>query len=511
MSIQSPPNLTPESIGALVGAGINDWGGVSPVTPDFVNPEAPWPELALLAELTARAGKVLVERLAIYPRYLFAAPWLDPKLRPMAIRRIDAEGLGRDESWRPGSGLPLPVLEPVCTSGIRISTPLHGIVERARAGQRLSEGEIVQLFEVRGPAFHAVTEAADELRRDVIGQEVTYVVNRNINYTNICSYRCGFCAFSKGKTAETLRGKAYLIDETEIVRRSREAWERGATEVCLQGGIHPSFDGRTYLGICSAVRSALPAMHVHAFSPLEIWHGATTLGMALVDYLKGLKDAGLGTLPGTAAEILDDEVRRQICPDKLSTEQWLSVVKAAHRVGLRTTSTIMFGHVDSSVHWARHLLTLRDLQAETGGFTEFVPLPFVAAEAPIFLRGQCRAGPTLRESILMHAVARLVLYPLFRNVQTSWVKMGPDGAAIALRSGANDLGGTLMNESITRAAGGRNGQEMAPEAMERVIYGVGRTPVQRTTLYGRPREERTRVSFSAAPLMELQVLAATRP
>jgi FO synthase len=507
-SIQSPPNLTPESIGALVDAGINDWGGVSPVTPDFVNPEAPWPNLDLLDRLTADAGKVLAERLAIYPRYARASEeWLDPRMRPPSLRFLDASGLAREETWRPGSGAPAPSLVRPGGAGGRIPSAISAAISRARSGERLTEGEIARLFEARGPAFHALATAADELRREAAGDTVTYVVNRNINYTNICTYRCGFCAFSKGKTSEALRGKAYLLDHEEVVRRSREAWERGATEVCLQGGIHPSYDGKTYIGICRAVKTALPEMHVHAFSPLEVWHGATTLGLSLRDYLQALKQTGLGTLPGTAAEILDDEVRAQICPDKLTTAQWLNVVETAHEVGIKTTATIMFGHVDSPLHWARHLLRLRDLQARSGGFTEFVPLPFVASEAPLYLKGKCRSGPSLRESILMHAVARLVLHPLFRNIQTSWVKMGPDGAAQALRAGANDLGGTLMNESITRAAGGKNGQEMVPEAMESVIRELGRVPLQRTTLYGRPPEARRRASFDAPPLTPIRSLA----
>ena len=332
------------------------------------------------------------------------------------------------------------------------------------------------------------------------GETVRYVVNRNINYTNICYYRCRFCAFSKGKTHEALRGTPYDLDLDEVVRRSREAWDRGATEVCLQGGIHPDYTGATYLGICRAIKEALPDMHVHAFSPLEVTQGAATLGLSLHDFLAQLKQAGLGTLPGTAAEILDDDVRKIICPDKVNTAQWLDVVSTAHRLGLRTTSTIMYGHVERPVSWARHLLVLRDLQAETGGITEFVPLPFVHMEAPMYLRGQARKGPTLREAVLMHAVARLALHPLITNIQTSWVKMGPEGAALCLNAGANDLGGTLMNESISRAAGTQHGQEFPPEAMEALIRSIGRIPVQRDTLYRPAPAERRAVSFNAAEL-----------
>jgi FO synthase len=297
-----------------------------------------------------------------------------------------------------------------------------------------------------------------------------------------------------------LRGRPYDLTLDEIARRAREAWARGAVEVCLQGGIHPDYSGETYLAICRALKAAVPCLHVHAFSPLEITQGAATLGRTVADFLAELKAAGLGSLPGTAAEILDDEVRAIICPDKVSTAQWLAVIEAAHRLGLRTTATIMFGHVDTPRHWARHLLHLRRLQTRTSGFTEFVPLPFVPMEAPMQLRGQSRFGPTFREAVLMHAVARLALHPLIPNIQTSWVKMGPAGAAACLAAGANDLGGTLMNESITRAAGAAHGQEMPPEAMEQLIRSIGRNPWQRTTLYRPAPPERIAASFGAPPL-----------
>jgi FO synthase len=313
---------------------------------------------------------------------------------------------------------------------------------------------------------------------------VTYVVNRNINYTNICTYGCKFCAFSKGRHSFESREKPYDLGLDEVAKRTREAWERGATEVCLQGGIRPGYTGDTYLSIVHAVKSAAPAIHMHAFSPLEVWHGAQTLGLRLRAYLAKLKAAGLSSLPGTAAEILDDEVRAVLCPDKISTAQWLEVMKAAHAVGLKSTATIMFGHVDRYRHWARHLLRVRELQERTGGFTEFVPLPFVHMEAPIYLRGRARKGPTFREAVLMHAVARLVLDPVITNIQASWVKMGPDGAALCLEAGANDMGGVLMNESITRAAGAVHGQELSADALERLIIAAGRTPRQRTTGYG---------------------------
>jgi FO synthase len=356
----------------------------------------------------------------------------------------------------------------------------------ARAGEELSEAAIAALFSVEGRDLHAVLDAADRLRAEVVGDTVTYVVNRNINYTNICGYHCGFCAFSKGRGSQDLRGPAYDLGLEEIARRTVEAAEAGATEVCLQGGIHPQYTGETYLAIVDAVKSAVPDMHIHAFSPLEVTHGARTLGLALDEYLARLRSAGLSTLPGTAAEILDDEVRAVICPDKLRTSEWLEVMRAAHVAGLRSTATIMFGHVDQPVHWARHLLRIRRLQAETGGFTELVPLPFVHMEAPLWRRGLARSGPTLREAVLMHAIARLTLHPFIANIQASWVKMGPAGAALCLAAGANDLGGTLMNESITRAAGGVNGQQLDAAALQAICRDMGRPAAQRTTLYERP-------------------------
>jgi len=503
MNIQAPPNLMPEAIEAMVAAGINDWGGVSPVTPDHVNPEAPWPTLDLLAQRTAAAGKLLVERLAIYPEYARApAKWLDPALRTPTLRLIDTHGLARTDPWSPGADTSPPPASR--RSGNRaLTAPLEPILARATAGETLSERDVVMLFEARGDAFDLVCETADRLRREVNGNTVSYVVTRNINYTNICYFRCQFCAFSKGKLSENLRGRPYNLDMDEIVRRCEEAWERGATEVCLQGGIHPEYTGATYLGVVRAIKAAVPGLHVHAFSPLEIWQGAKTLGRSLPDYLAGLRDAGLSSLPGTAAEILDDEVRAIICPDKIKTAEWLEVMEAAHRVGLRATVTIMYGHVDRYEHWARHLLRVRALQAQTGGFTEFVPLPFIPMEAPISLKGGARLGPTYREAVLMHAVGRLALHPLIPNIQTSWVKLGAEGAAACLNAGCNDLGGTLMNESISRAAGASFGQEMPPEAMVSLIRALGRTPRQRTTLYGDASAERLTASFGAAPLSDL--------
>ena len=497
MNIQAPPNLQPGALARLIAAGINDWGGVSPVTPDHVNPERPWPALEALAHATAQAGKILLERLAVYPGFVARRDrWIAPALHARVLRLIDADAFAREEAWAPGLNVApprVPALGPAPGS-------LTPILQRAAKGAELSEAEIVALFSARGENLREVCAAADALRAQACGDHVSYVVTRNINYTNVCLYRCAFCAFSKGKTHEHLRGRPYDLALDEIVRRAREAWARGAVEVCLQGGIHPDYSGETYLAICRAIKAAVPGLHIHAFSPLEIWQGAATLGMEVADFLLELKAAGLASLPGTAAEILDDEVRAVICPDKVTTAQWLEVIAAAHRAGLATTATIMFGHVDAPRHWARHLLHLRWLQGETGGFTEFVPLPFVPMEAPMQLRGRSRFGPTFREAVLMHAVARLALHPLIANIQTSWVKMGPAGAAACLEAGANDLGGTLMNESITRAAGAAHGQEMPPAAMEDLIRSLGRTPWQRTTLYQPAPAERTVASFAAPPL-----------
>ncbi|HEY7298039.1 MAG TPA: 5-amino-6-(D-ribitylamino)uracil--L-tyrosine 4-hydroxyphenyl transferase CofH [Xanthobacteraceae bacterium] len=506
MNIQAPPNLSCGPLTALIAAGINDWGGVSPVTIDHVNPEAPWPEIKLLEQRTAQAGKLLVERLAVYPEYATnAGRWLDPQLHAGVLRASDSEGYARADDWVPGSGRPTPLSWSGRKSGCFAPDRLKGILDRASNGDALPEADLASLFSARGNDFHRVCKAADDLRARMCGEEVSYVVNRNINYTNICYFRCKFCAFSKGKLALNLRGKPYNLGLEEIQRRSIEAWERGATEVCLQGGIHPDYTGATYLEICRAIRKATPGLHIHAFSPLEIWQGAATLGTPVVTFLEQLKGAGLGTLPGTAAEILDDDVRAIICPDKVTTRQWIEVIEAAHSIGLRTTSTIMFGHIDGPQPWARHLLELRRLQERTGGITEFVPLPFVPMETPIYLQGRARSGPTFREAVLMHAVARLALHPHIVNIQASWVKLGPEGLKWCLRSGANDIGGTLMNESISRAAGATHGEEMPPEQMEKLIRSIGRRPRQRTTLYGDPPDTQRRASFEAGPLQAMSV------
>ena len=507
MNLQAPPNLSSgnqnnaNNLKALIDAGINDWGGISPITPDHVNPEAPWPELQELSRITAECSgkdetpKIMTERLAIYPEYaLNAEIWLDEILRPPVLHVCDSEGFARTDSWSPGQETrPPEIFNPQNNfREMRISLEIEKILQSQKTKTEWSETEIEKLLRSRGNDFDAVCLAADELRKQINGDVVTYVVNRNINYTNICTFRCGFCAFSKGKMSENLRGKPYDLKLEEIVLRTKEAWERGATEVCLQGGIHPNYTGQTYLDICTAIKTAVPDMHIHAFSPLEIWQGAQTLGLSVEEFLRRLRAAGLDTLPGTAAEILDDEVRSLICPDKLNTEEWLSVMRDAHEVGLRTTATMMYGHLEKPKHLARHFLRLRELQKQTsrtgrsGVFTEFVPLPFVHMEAPIFLKGKTRKGPTFREAVLVHAVARLVLHPYFHNIQTSWVKMGPEGVKICLKAGVNDLGGTLMNESITRAAGAVHGQEMSPQRLEKIIRNTGLIPRQRTTLYSTP-------------------------
>lgn len=499
-NIQIPPNLSYANYPTLLDAGINDWGGISPVTPDHVNPEAPWPQIGTLAAATASHGSTLVQRLAVYPEYALKSEiWQHKDLAPRVLSEIDADGFARGSPWAVGLDEPVPAKSSPIVVKARGGS-LDRIVTSAMAGVRLEEDDIVRLFSARDTALDEICNAADGLRRSTSGDVVRYVVNRNINYTNVCTYRCHFCAFSKGKIDDSLRGPAYDLSFDEIARRVKEAWDRGASEVCMQGGINPHYTGQTYIDIVRAVKSAEPRMHVHAFSPLEITQGARTLDMPIARFLEKLRDAGLGTLPGTAAEILDDRVRAVICPDKLSTAEWLGVVETAHRVGLKTTSTIMFGHVERPRSWARHLLHLRDLQERSGGLTEFVPLPFVHMEAPIYLRGKARRGPTWRECLLMHAVPRLVLHPLITNIQTSWVKLGPAGAKQALQAGANDLGGTLMNESISRAAGTLHGQEFPPEEMERLISGLGRVPKQRTTLYNDADDTLRDRSFGCAPL-----------
>jgi len=483
--VQAPPNLS-DDLGPLLDAGIDDWGGVSPVTADHVNPERAWPALDVLRQATEAAGHTLAPRLTVYPSFaLDPERWLDPALRFAVLDASDAEGLARDASWCSGGeeppplllGGPAPLHAP--TRGGAVAEVLAGVA----LGQEVGAAEIVTLFGARGPEVRMVAEVADDLRRQVVGDAVTFVRNRNINYTNVCTFKCRFCAFSKGPLSLNLRGAPYLLELDEITRRVAEAEAEGATEVCLQGGIHPSFDGDYYLHVLEAVREASTAIHIHGFTALEVTEGARRSEVPLAEYLTRLKEAGLKTLPGTAAEILDDDVRAILCPDKISTDEWLDAHRTAHSVGLRSNITIMFGSVEHPHSWARHMMVTRALQRETGGFTEFVPLPFVHMATPIYLQRKARRGPTFRETLLMHAVARIAYAGDLDNIQVSWVKMGAEGARQVLQAGVNDLGGTLMDENISRAAGAQHGQRMGVEELEAIVAPLGRPLVQRSTLY----------------------------
>ncbi|MBI3686042.1 MAG: 5-amino-6-(D-ribitylamino)uracil--L-tyrosine 4-hydroxyphenyl transferase CofH [Actinobacteria bacterium] len=510
--LQAPPNLS-DDFGTLLDAGIDDWGGVSPVTADHVNPERPWPAVDRLRSVTEQHGKVLAARLTLYPEFARNPDrWLAEELRFPVMDRSDAEGMARDDpgalfperyraarnvgdgaevhivgrrstAWYSGAGTAPPPLLPGDptrgASGGAVADVLAGV----RLGQELGIEEVELLLGARGVEVAAVAGLADELRAATVGDAVTYVRNRNINYTNVCTFRCGFCGFSKGPLSLNLRGTPYLLETEEIIERAREAQRLGATEVCLQGGIHPSFDGEYYLAVCRAVAQAVPGVHLHGFTALEVTEGARRLGEPLADYLGRLKEAGLRSLPGTAAEILDDEVRAVLCPDKINTEEWLECHRVAHSVGLRSNVTMMFGAVERPVHWARHLLRTRDLQRETGGFTEFVGLPFVHMAAPIYLKRRARRGPTWREVILVHAVARIVYHGLIDHIQGSWVKLGTDGMRQLLAAGVDDLGGTLMDENISRAAGASHGQQVGEPELAALAAGAGRVLLRRSTLY----------------------------
>jgi FO synthase len=510
--LQAPPNLS-DDFGVLLDAGIDDWGGVSPVTADHVNPERPWPALDRLREVTEAAGFVLAPRLTLYPEHaLDPERWLDPALHFSVLDRSDAEGLSRDDpgavlrqriepagpdategaevvhigrrstAWYSGSPVEPTVLVPgTPRAGGAVGEVLAGVL----MGQEVGHDEIVTLFSARGPEVAAVAEIADDLRRQTVGDVVTYVRNRNINYTNVCTFKCKFCGFSKGPLSLNLRGRPYLLTLEDIQERVVEAVAVGATEVCLQGGIHPDFDGDYYIDVARAVRDAAPDIHIHGFTALEVTEGAKRLDEPLADYLRRLIDAGLKTLPGTAAEILDDDVRAILCSDKINTEEWLEAHRIAHSVGLRSNITIMFGSIEHPDAWARHLVRTRDLQKETGGFTEFVPLPFVHMAAPLYLQHKSRRGPTFREALLMHAVGRIAYAGLIDNIQVSWVKMGQRGVTQILQAGANDLGGTLMNENISRAAGAEHGQGLEEDDFLALVEPLGRPLEQRTTLYGR--------------------------
>ena len=529
--VQAPPNLS-DDFGALLDAGIDDWGGVSPVTADHVNPERPWPALDRLREVTEARGMVLAPRLTVYPEFIANISldparqfdpthnrWIDPSLRFAVLDRCDAESMGRDDPgavwpekvtaadvvhdgaevvlvghrstpWYSGSENKPPVIVSAGDRHGHTHTPSHGhrtrvheILDAHAAGAELGVEEIVALFRARGPEVRDIATYADALREQVCGDRVTWVHNRNINYTNVCTFKCKFCGFSKGPLSLNLRGTPYLLTLDDIAQRAREAWNMGATEVTLQGGIHPDFDGDYYVHVTQAVKDAVPDMHVHGFTALEITEGAKRNGEDLRAYLTRMKEAGLASLPGTAAEILDDEARAVLCPDKVNTDEWLECHRVAHQVGLHSNITIMFGSIENPLHWARHIVRTRDLQKETGGFTEFIPLPFVHMASPIYLQKRSRRGPTFRETVLMHAIGRIAYHGLIDNVQVSWVKIGVDGARQLLRAGCNDIGGTLMDENISRAAGANHGQKMTEDSFNALVSPLGRTLAQRTTGY----------------------------
>ena len=480
--VQAPPNLVDDPI-SILDAGADDLGGISPVTLDHVNPERAWPQLDGLSKVLDGHDYSLVPRLTIYPEFAREPDrWLDERLRAGVLHVSDAIGLGREDAWVSG-GTTAPPARSSSAAGRPADGRIAEVLDGIALGQELEHDELVVLFGARGRDVDAVCKLADERRRELVGDDVTFVVNRNINYTNVCTFKCRFCAFSKGPLSLNLRGDPYLLDLDEVSRRVAEAAELGCTEVCLQGGIHPSFDGTYYLEVLGAVRRGSQSIHIHAFSALEVREGARRSGATLEEYLVALKDAGLKTLPGTAAEILDDEVRKVLCPDKLTTDQWLEVHETAHGVGLRSNVTIMFGAVERPASWAKHLLVTRALQRRTGGFTEFVPLPFVHMATPIYLRGMARRGPTFRETLLMHAVGRLAYEGAIDNVQVSWVKLGAEGSRRVLAAGANDLGGTLMDENISRAAGAAHGQRMGVDDLAEIVAPLGRPLRQRTTLY----------------------------
>lgn len=534
--LQAPPNLVAGEYARLIGAGIDDWGGVSPLTPDHVNPERPWPRIDELAEQSAAAGFRLEERLCVYPEFVRRGePWLDPRLLPHVRALVDEEtGLAREDVKPVG----LPWQEP--DEGFTASgrTDLHRTIDttgrtsdrrddfdevygdwealreaavpgmvpsridtdvRQALGQaaddptKLTDDEALALLHADGPALDALTRIADELRRDVVGDDVTYIVTRNINFTNVCYTGCRFCAFAQRRTD----ADAYTLSLDQVADRAEQAWQVGAVEVCMQGGIHPDLPGTAYFDIARAVKERVPGMHVHAFSPMEVVNGATRTGLSIREWLTSAKEAGLDSIPGTAAEILDDEVRWILTKGKLPTATWIEVVRTAHELGIRSSSTMMYGHVDQPRHWLGHLRTLARIQQETGGFTEFVTLPFIHTNAPVYLAGIARPGPTTRDNRAVTAMARLLLHPHITNIQTSWVKLGTEGAAEMLRSGANDLGGTLMEETISRMAGSSYGSYRSIQGLIAIAEEAGRPARPRTTLYGEVPQERMRAATAS--------------
>jgi FO synthase len=529
MRVQSPPNLVDaDECAALLGAGVDDWGGVSPLTPDHVNPERPWPSLERLRSVTGAAGFDLRERLTVHPEFVRAGePWIDPRVSAHVAALAGEDGLARPSVQAQG----LPWQEPdggfasvgrtdLATSidtvgrtadrrddfdsvygdwdSIRESVDRLGVrpgpgsdaraalraAERDPAG--LTDAQALTLMRAEGETLAEVCRIADGLRREVVGDTVTYVANRNINFTNVCYTGCRFCAFAQRRTD----ADAYSLSLDEVADRAEEAWHDGATEVCMQGGIDPELPGTAYFDLAGAVKARVPAMHVHAFSPMEVVNGASRTGLTIREWLVRAREAGVDTIPGTAAEILDDDVRWVLTKGKLPTDTWIEVVTTAHEVGLRSSSTMMYGHVDNPAHWVAHLRVLSRIQDRTGGFTEFVPLPFVHHSAPIYLAGVARPGPTMRDNLAVHALARIMLHGRISNIQTSWVKLGVDGTRAMLRAGANDLGGTLMEETISRMAGSEHGSAKTVAELEEIAAGIGRPVRQRTTTYGEIDENR---------------------
>ena len=534
--LQAPPNLVDSEYGRLIGAGIDDWGGVSPLTIDHVNPERPWPQIELLAEQSAQAGFELRERLCVYPEFVQRGePWLDPRLLPHVRALADpATGLARADAVVEGHPWQEPeeaftasgrtdlhhtidtegrtadrrddfdavygdwaALREAAAPGMvpeRIDTDVRQALRQAADDPtKLTDDEALALFHADGPALDALTRIADDVRRTAVGDDVTYIVTRNINFTNVCYTGCRFCAFAQRRTD----ADAYTLSLEQVADRARQAWDVGAVEVRMQGGIHPDLPGTAYFDIARAVKERVPGMHVHAFSPMEVVNGATRTGLSIREWLTAAKEAGLDTIPGTAAEILDDEVRWVLTKGKLPTSTWIEVITTAHELGIRSSSTMMYGHVDQPRHWLGHLRTLSRIQQRTGGFTEFVTLPFIHTNAPVYLAGIARSGPTSRDNRAVTAMARLLLHPHIPNIQTSWVKLGTEGAAEMLRSGANDLGGTLMEETISRMAGSSYGSYKSVKDLIAVADVAGRPARPRTTLYGEVPEERQRAAAAS--------------